>query len=71
MALNLDKAALQSTQAKGELAEPLSFSIASFKRQALNAYLLDLFTATFALEPTLIKSHPNYQTLLNYGVIAA
>jgi hypothetical protein len=25
----------------------------------------------FGLEPTLIKSHPNYQTLLNYGVIAA
>ena len=71
MALNLAKAALQSTQAKGEPAEPLSFSIASFKRQALNAHLLDLFTATFALEPTLIKSHPNYQMLLNYGVIAA
>jgi len=71
MALNGAKAALQSTQAKGEPAEPLSVSIASFKPQALNAHLLDLFTATFALEPTLIKSHPNYQTLLNYGVIAA
>ena len=71
MTLNLAKATLQSTHAKGEPAEPLSFSIASFKRQALNAHLLDLFTATFALEPTLIKSHPNYQTLLNYGVIAA
>lgn len=69
MALNVAKATLQSTQAKGEPAEPLSFSIASFKRQALNAHLLDLFAATFALEPTLIKSHPNYQTLLNYGVI--
>jgi hypothetical protein len=71
MALNVAKAALQATQAQGEPAEPLSFSIASLKRQALNAHLLDLFTATFALEPTLIKSHPSYQTLLNYGVIAA
>ena len=71
MALNVAKAALQSTHAKGEPPEPLSFSIASLKRQALNAHLLDLFAATFALEPTLIKSHPNYQALLNYGVIAA
>lgn len=71
MALNVAKAALQSTQPEGEPPEPLRFSIASLKRQALNAHLLDLFAATFALEPTLIKSHPNYQTLLNYGVIAA
>jgi len=71
MALNLAKAALQSSQAEVEPTEPLSFSIASFKRQALNAHLLDLFTAMFDLEPTLIKSHPNYQTLLNYGAIAA
>jgi len=71
MALNLAKAALQSSQAEVEPTEPLNFSIASLKRQALNAHLLDLFTAMFDLEPTLIKSHPNYQTLLNYGAIAA
>ncbi len=71
MARNVAKAALQSTPAQGEPAQALSFSIASLKRQALNAHLLDLFAATFALEPTLIKSHPNYQALLNYGVIAA
>jgi len=64
MALTRAKAALLSTQAKDE---PLSFSIPSFKRQALNEHLLDLFIAMFDLEPTLIKSHPNYQTLLNYG----
>jgi hypothetical protein len=68
MALTRAKAALLSTQAKDE---PLSFSIPSFKRQALNEHLLDLFIAMFDLEPTLIKSHPNYQTLLNYGAIAA
>ncbi len=71
MALNLAKAALQSTQSGAESAEPVSFSMASFKRQALNQHLLDLFTAMFDLEPTLIKSHPNYQSLLNYGAIAA
>lgn len=74
MALSLAKAALLSTQAKTEAeaeAEPPSFSIASFKRQALNQHLLDLFTTMFDLEPTLIQSHPNYQTLLNYGTIAA
>lgn len=71
MALNLAKAALQSSQAEAETAEPLSFSIASFKRQVLNAHLLDLFTSMFGLEPTLIKSHPNYQKLLNYGAIAS
>jgi len=71
MALNLAKAALQSAQTEADSAEPLSFSIASFKRQALNAHLLDLFTSMLGLEPTLIKSHPNYQTLLNYGTIAA
>ena len=72
MALSLAKAARLSTQAKTEAeaeAEPPSFSIASFKRQALNQHLLDLFTTMFDLEPTLIQSHPNYQTLLNYGTI--
>ncbi len=71
MALNLAKAALQSTPPAVEPDAPLRFSIASFKRQALNAHLLDLFISMFALEPTLIKSHPNYQMLLNYGVIAS
>jgi hypothetical protein len=65
MALPLAKVALQSTQANQD--GPLRFSMASLKRQALNEHLLDLFTAMFDLEPTLIKSHPNYQTLLNYG----
>ena len=70
MALTLAKAALLSTQSEAQSTEPPSFSIASFKRQALNEHFLDLFTAMFDLEPTLIKSHPNYQTLLNYGAIA-
>ena len=68
MALNLAKAALQNSQ---DDAQPLSFSMASLKRSALNEHLLDLFIDLFALEPTLIKSHPNYRNLLGYGAIAS
>jgi len=66
MALNLAKVALQEEK------EPaaLSFSLASFKRRALNKHLLDLFITQFELEPTLIKSHANYRKLLDYGAIA-
>lgn len=68
MALNLAKVTLQETQRKSE---PLSFSIASVKRLALNEHLLDLFIDLFELEPTLIKSHVNYRKLLDYGAIAS
>ncbi len=68
MALNLAKAAWQTHQAP---TEPLHFSIASFKRLALNEHLLDLFIEQFELEPTLIKSHSNYRKLLEYGAIAS
>ncbi|MBO1346510.1 MAG: transposase [Hormoscilla sp. GUM202] len=66
-ALNLAKAALQQQQTT----EPLSFSIASYKRLALNEHLLELFISLFDLEPTRIKSHPRYQNLLAYGAIAS
>ena len=68
MALNLAKATWQTHQAP---TEPLHFSIASFKRLALNEHLLDLFIEQFELEPTLIKSHSNYRKLLEYGAIAS
>jgi hypothetical protein len=68
MALNLAKVTLQETQTA---AEPLSFSIASLKRLALNEHLLGLFIDLFELEPTLIKSHANYRKLLDYGAIAS
>ena len=68
LALNLAKAALQDQHPEGE---DLSFSIASFKRLALNQHLLDVFIEMFELDPTLIKSHENYQNLLDYGAIAS
>ena len=67
MALNLAKAALQPPQ---PATSELSFSIASYKRLALNEHLLELFISLFDLEPTLIKSHPSYHNLLAYGAIA-
>ncbi len=51
--------------------QPFVFSMASVKRRALNDHLLDTFISKLGLSPTLIKSHPNYQNLRSYGVIAA
>ncbi len=50
--------------------EPFIFSMATYKRQAFNAHLLEQFILKLDLEPTLIKSHPNYSELLSYGAIA-
>ncbi len=47
------------------------FSMASYKRRALNHHLLERFIDKLELEPTLIKSHPNYSSLYDYGIIAA
>jgi hypothetical protein len=47
------------------------FSMASYKRRALNHHLLERFIQQLDLEPTLIKSHPNYPSLYDYGIIAA
>lgn len=72
-ALNLAKATLrQEMSVEGESTpEVISFSIASFKRKALNEHLLKLFIAMFGLDPTLIKLNPNYQKLLEYGSLRA
>lgn len=67
-ALNLAKAALLQHQTTAKTA---SFSIASYKRTALNAHLLGLFISMFDLDPTWIKSHPSYDRLLAYGAIAS
>lgn len=47
------------------------FSMASYKRRALNHHLLERFIQQLGLEPTLIKSHPNYHSLYDYGTITA
>jgi IS4 transposase len=67
-ALNLAKVeAVQQHQAGA----PLIFSMASIKRRALNSHLLDRFIFNLDLSPSVIKSHPNYEKLRSYGIIAA
>lgn len=67
-ALNLAKfEALRQHQGQ----EPFVFSMSSVKRRALNCYLLERFIANLDLEPSVIKSHPNFSTLCDYGVLAA
>lgn len=46
------------------------FSMASCKRRALNYHLLERFIDKLDLDPTLIKSHPNYLELFDYRAIA-
>jgi hypothetical protein len=71
-ALNLAKLDLQ--RAQDPTASPLSpssFSIDTYKRLALNRHLLDRFISMLGLDPTSIKSHPNYRKLLHYGSLTA
>jgi hypothetical protein len=65
-ALNLAKADLLQQHTSQE---PVSFSIASYKRRALNEHLLERFISKFALDPTLIKSNPAYDAMCSYGLI--
>jgi hypothetical protein len=71
-ALNLAKYQDQLQQAQaGKAHSPSPFSMASYKRFAFNEHLLERFIDQLDLNPTLIKSHPNYQSLLSYGIIAS
>lgn len=47
------------------------FSLASYKQRAFNEHLLELFISKLALRADLIKNHPQYNYLRNYGAIAA
>jgi hypothetical protein len=68
-ALNLAK---YQDQLRSSSEQPLpAFSMASYKRVAFNDHLLEQFISKLDLNPTLIKSHPNYQNLRSYGIIAA
>jgi hypothetical protein len=50
---------------------PHVFSMASWKQRQFNERLLDLFIERFALDPTWIKNHPDYDELRTYAAIAA
>ena len=70
-ALNLAKYEQQLYVAKDTQNQSLRpFSMASYKRVAFNDHLLERFISMLELNPTLIKSHPNYENLRSYGIIA-
>jgi hypothetical protein len=54
--------------AAGQSSPP--FSMTSYKRVSFNDHLLERFISELGLDPTLIKSHPNYENLRSYGIIA-
>lgn len=67
-ALNLAKLEALQHYSSGQ---PFVFSMASVKRRMFNQHLLDRFICNLDLEPNQIKSHSNYSSLCNYGIIAA
>jgi hypothetical protein len=70
-ALNLAKYEVQLRHRQGEAqSPPIPFSMSSYKRLAFNDHLLSRFISMLDLNPTLIKSHPNYPNLRSYGIIA-
>jgi DDE superfamily endonuclease len=70
-ALNLAKYEVQSRLPQTENpSQSIPFSMSSYKRLAFNDHLLSRFISMLDLDSTLIKSHPNYETLRSYGIIA-
>ena len=55
----------------GENSNPKVCSIASWKARYFNEHLLDRFISHLDLDPIFIKNTPQYEELINYGVINA
>ena len=70
LALNLAKFQAWRIHQSSHPQQPFVFSMASYKRLALNHHLLERFISLLDLEPTIIKSHPNFHKLCSYGAIA-
>jgi DDE superfamily endonuclease len=67
--LNIAKYDQLAAQAE-EDAAPVSFSMATYQRRAANQHLMTRFISMLDLDLTLIKSHPNYHSLLQYGSLS-
>jgi hypothetical protein len=67
-AVNIAK--IEQMQQSGKVT-PQVFSLSSYKQRAFNEHLLELFISKLALRADLIKNHPQYNYLRNYGAIAA
>jgi hypothetical protein len=69
-ALNLIK--LEDRQHRDDTTDkPNVISIASWKIRKANAHLLERFSSDLGLDFNTIKSRPDFETLCNYGAIAA
>ena len=71
MALNLAKFDAWQSHLSSYPDKPFVFSMASYKRLALNRHLLERFISLLDLDLTSIKSHPNFHKLCSYGSISA
>lgn len=67
-AVNIAK--IEQLQQSGKVTTQV-FSLSSYKQRAFNEHLLELFISRLALRADLIKNHPQYNYLRNYGAIAA
>lgn len=71
-AVNLVK--VQEQQHHGQCSRnrrSLVFSLASCKQRCYNQHLLDTIIHNLDLDPSWVKNHPCYESLCNYGAIAA
>ena len=51
--------------------ETMVFSLSSWKQRYFNEQYLEVIISKLALEPEMIKNHPQYEYLRSYGAIAA
>lgn len=50
--------------------EKIVFSMASIKQRFFNEQLLEMFISKLELDRSLIKNHPQFESLRNYAAIA-
>lgn len=67
VALNVVK--IKNAESQKNKAAPDPFSMASWSRKYNLEIVADRFFSMFDLNPTLIKSHPNYERFLSFGGI--
>lgn len=63
-------AAINVAKAHRKNPQPARFSWASLQQKQTNLQLLQLFSSQLQLDGDVVKLHPNFQTVCNYGVIA-
>jgi hypothetical protein len=58
-------------QRRHDNSEAMVFSLSSWKQRYFNEQFLELIISNLELEPEMIKNHPQYEYLRDYGAIAA